>query len=64
LVLECEEETDSAHLTALLNAASDIIGTPDYLFCLDSGLVDYDHMWLTTSLRGYCSFDLTVQAAV
>ena len=29
------------------------IGNPEVIFCLDSGTLDYDHMWLTSSLRGY-----------
>jgi len=28
------------------------IGEPSAFFCLDSGALDYDRMWLTTSLRG------------
>ncbi|TNV86035.1 hypothetical protein FGO68_gene488 [Halteria grandinella] len=60
LVLETEEETDSAQLRNLLEQAKDIIGTPDYLICMDSGLVDYKHLWITSSLRGYCEFNLKV----
>lgn len=29
------------------------IGTPKVIFCLDSGTLDYDRLWATTSLRGY-----------
>jgi len=44
----------------LLDAAKDIIGTPDVCICLDSGALDYNTMWLTTSLRGVIIVDVTV----
>ena len=28
------------------------IGDPNIFFCLDSGAIDYDRMWLSSSLRG------------
>ena len=31
----------------------DRIGTPEVIFCLDSGSLDYEHMYITNSLRGY-----------
>ena len=46
----------------LLNHAKEYIGSPDYLFCLDSGAFDYNQMWLTSSLRGVTMVDCTVSA--
>jgi len=62
LVLETEEESGSPNLIDLLNIAKDYIGSPDYLFCLDSGAFDYNQLWLTSSLRGVTLCDLTVSA--
>lgn len=61
LTLETEEESGSECLVPLLKMAKDIIGTPDFMFCLDSGAFDYNQLWVTSSLRGICEVDLTVQ---
>jgi acetylornithine deacetylase/succinyl-diaminopimelate desuccinylase-like protein len=61
LVLETEEESGSASLIPLLNQAKDVIGTPDVCLCMDSGAFDYNKLWVTSSLRGICILDLTVQ---
>ena len=63
MVLETEEESGSAHLLDLLHEAKDLIGKPDFLFCMDSGAFDYKSMWLTSSLRGICIIDVTISAA-
>lgn len=63
MVLETEEESGSPNLLALLDVAKELIGKPDYLFCMDSGAFDYKSMWLTSSLRGICIIDITVSAA-
>jgi len=63
MVLETEEESGSANLLTLLDLAKDLIGKPDFLFCMDSGAFDYKSMWLTSSLRGVCNIDITVAAA-
>ena len=42
LVLESEEESGSENLINLLDLSKDYIGKPDCLFCLDSGVLDYD----------------------
>jgi acetylornithine deacetylase/succinyl-diaminopimelate desuccinylase-like protein len=60
LVLETEEESGSPNLVSLLKEASEIIGTPDICICLDSGAFDYKSLWLTSSLRGICTVDMTV----
>lgn len=38
----------------------DRIGTPKLIFCLDSGAVDYDRLWITTSLRGFSILNIRV----
>jgi len=63
MVLESEEESGSPFLIPLLKEAKDSIGEPDFCFCMDSGAFDYDHLWITSSLRGICILDLTVEAA-
>ena len=45
LVLETEEESGSDSLIQLLDQAKETTGVPDFLFCLDSGCIDYDHLW-------------------
>jgi len=37
------------------------IGTPDFVFCLDSGGASYDNLWLITSLRGVISLNLKIE---
>jgi len=61
LVLETEEESGSPNLITLLKIAKDAIGDPDYCFCLDSGAFDYNQLWITSSLRGICIIDMTVE---
>jgi len=62
LVLETEEESGSPNLLYLLDLAKDVIGTPDAMFCMDSGCFDYEQLWITSSLRGITIVDLTVEA--
>ena len=52
IIVEASEESGSPDLPAHLEALSDRIGSPSLVICLDSGAGDYDHLWLTTSLRG------------
>jgi acetylornithine deacetylase/succinyl-diaminopimelate desuccinylase-like protein len=64
LVLETEEESGSPNLIALLKIAKDATGSPDYCFCLDSGAFNYEQLWITSSLRGICIIDMTVQIGI
>lgn len=57
---ETDEESGSRDLLYYLNKFKDKIGSPSLLFCLDSGTTDYEHMCLTTTLRGVLGFDLRV----
>jgi len=63
MVLETEEESGSPNLLTLLDVAKDFIGKPDFCFCMDSGAFNYEQLWLTSSLRGICIYDVTVSAA-
>ena len=61
VLIEASEESGSPDLAAHVGALQTRIGTPSLVICLDSGCLDYDHMWATTSLRGMVSCTLTVQ---
>lgn len=61
VTIEGEEETDSEFYMYFLDKLSDRIGTPDFVFCLDSGGASFDTLWLTGSLRGVVSFNLIVE---
>ena len=61
ITIEGEEERGSYHYMTYLNNLSARLGTPDFVFCLDSGCSNYETMWLTTSLRGVIEANLTVK---
>lgn len=61
LVLETEEESGSPNLIPLLKQASETIGAPDFCLCMDSGVFDYNQLWITSSLRGICIIDMKVE---
>ena len=42
LVLETEEESMSPNLIDLCKLAANVIGTPEVMFCLDSGAFNYE----------------------
>lgn len=52
VLIEASEESGSVDLPAHVDALAGTIGTPSLVVCLDSGCIDYDRLWLTTSLRG------------
>ena len=60
ITIESGEESGSPDLVYYLKKLSDKIGTPDIMFCMDSGCVDYNAVWLTTSLRGVVALELEV----
>lgn len=60
VLIEASEESGSPDLPAYIDALADTIGTPSLVVCLDSGCIDYDRMWVTTSLRGMVMGRLTV----
>jgi acetylornithine deacetylase/succinyl-diaminopimelate desuccinylase-like protein len=60
VLIEASEESGSPDLPAYVAALADRIGSPSLVICLDSGCIDYDRLWVTTSLRGLVSGTLTV----
>lgn len=60
VLIEAGEESGSPDLPAWVDDLSDRIGQPSLVVCLDSGCIDYDRMWVTTSLRGMVMGILTV----
>lgn len=60
MITEGDEESGD-HVEHYIAKYAERIGNPDVIFCLDSGSIDYEHMWLTNSLRGYLMANLRVQ---
>jgi acetylornithine deacetylase/succinyl-diaminopimelate desuccinylase-like protein len=60
VLIEASEESGSPDLPAYLDALSDRIGSPSLVLCLDSGCLDYERLWVTTSLRGLAGGELRV----
>ncbi|MCW4353583.1 M20/M25/M40 family metallo-hydrolase [Hoyosella sp. YIM 151337] len=60
VLLETSEESGSPDLPAYLDHLADRLGTVGLVICLDSGAADYQRLWLTTSLRGLASVNVTV----
>ncbi len=60
VLIEASEESGSPDLPAYIDHLADRIGTPSLVICLDSGCIDYDRMWVTTSLRGLVMGRLSV----
>ncbi len=60
VLIEASEESGSPDLPAHVEALADRIGTPSLVICLDSGCIDYERLWVTTSLRGMVMTTLTV----
>ncbi|MEO6653107.1 MAG: M20/M25/M40 family metallo-hydrolase [Ilumatobacteraceae bacterium] len=61
VLIEASEESGSPDLPAHVDALSDRIGSPSLVVCLDSGCIDYERMWVTTSLRGVAVATLKVE---
>ncbi len=61
VLIEASEESGSPDLPAYVEHLAGRIGTPSLVLCLDSGCVDYDHLWVTTSLRGLVSVVVTAE---
>jgi acetylornithine deacetylase/succinyl-diaminopimelate desuccinylase-like protein len=60
VLVEASEESGSLDLPAYLDALGERIGSPGLVVCLDSGCVDYERLWVTTSLRGIVMGTLSV----
>lgn len=60
VIIEACEESGSFDLPYYIDHLRDRIGTPELVVCLDSGAGNYEQLWVTTSLRGMASGNLTV----
>jgi acetylornithine deacetylase/succinyl-diaminopimelate desuccinylase-like protein len=61
VLIEASEESGSPDLPAYVDHLADRIGSPDLVVCLDSGCATYEHLWVTTTLRGVANVVLTVE---
>jgi acetylornithine deacetylase/succinyl-diaminopimelate desuccinylase-like protein len=61
VLIEASEESGSPDLPAHLDRLGDRLGDPSLVVCLDSGCADWDHLWITTSLRGLVDLVLRVE---
>src|SRR4029079_8989259 len=61
VLVEASEESGSPDLPAYLEALADRLGSPTLVLCLDSGCLDYERLWVTTSLRGLVQLTLDVE---
>ena len=52
VLIEASEESGSPDLAAHLDILLPSCGDVDLVICLDSGALDFDRIWITTSLRG------------
>lgn len=60
VLIEAAEESGSDDLMHYVDKLKAQIGVPDLVVCLDSGCGDYEHLWLTTSLRGVVTGPLQI----
>jgi acetylornithine deacetylase/succinyl-diaminopimelate desuccinylase-like protein len=60
MITEGDEESGSAHIETYIKALKERIGEPTVFFCLDSGALDYERIWLTNSLRGMLAATIRV----
>lgn len=61
IVIEACEESGSLDLDYYMEMHKARIGTVGLMICLDSGCLNYDQVWLTTSLRGIAGGVLRVR---
>ncbi len=61
VLIEASEESGSPDLAAHVDALLPRLGSPSLVLCLDSGCLDYQRLWVTTSLRGLAGGTLTVE---
>jgi acetylornithine deacetylase/succinyl-diaminopimelate desuccinylase-like protein len=61
VLIEACEESGSGDLPHYVEHLAARIGSPSLVVCLDSGCGDYDHWWVTTSLRGVVVGTLVVE---
>lgn len=61
MFFENDEESGSHDISFWIDKFSEQIGKPNLLVCLDSGCYDYDHWYITSTLRGCTIFELSVE---
>jgi acetylornithine deacetylase/succinyl-diaminopimelate desuccinylase-like protein len=61
VLIEASEESGSCDLPAHLEALGDRLAGTELVLCLDSGCLDDERLWVTTSLRGLVGGLLTVE---
>lgn len=61
LISEGDEESGSTHLIPYIERLKERIGTPSHCFCMDSGTLDYERLWITTALRGTVMLDINIK---
>lgn len=61
VIIEAGEESGSPDLDYYMDEYRNKIGDVDLMVCLDSGSMNYEQVWLTTSLRGVSSGVLKIQ---
>lgn len=61
MITEGDEESGSAHIGAYIQKLKERIGNPTIFFCLDSGTLDYERLWITNSLRGMVAGSIKVE---
>jgi acetylornithine deacetylase/succinyl-diaminopimelate desuccinylase-like protein len=60
MITEGDEESGTGDVEYWVEKIKDRLGVPKLIMCLDSGTIDYDRLWITTSLRGVCSIILKI----
>lgn len=61
IIIEGSEESGSVDLPAYLEHLKDRIKSPSLVICLDSGCINYNQLWCTTSLRGLVGGELKIE---
>ncbi len=56
LFFETDEESGSKDLVYFIKKKKEIVGTPDFVFFLDSGSISKEYFCITTTLRGVLNF--------
>jgi len=61
ILIEACEESGSYDLPYYIDHLAERIGEPSLVVCLDSGAGNFEQLWVTTSLRGIITGDLSVE---
>lgn len=58
MLVEGEEESGSKNLIEYIKLLK--IENIDVMIAIDSGIVDYNRLWITNSMRGAITFDIEI----